>query len=65
MPLDADQPKTTLQTRLTLAAARLRKAAAALPLGEERNALTNKARHFDNALHINDWLATPGLQPPR
>jgi hypothetical protein len=65
MPADADQPKTTLQTRLTLEAARLREAAAALPLGEERDALTNRARHFDNALHINDWLATPGLQPPR
>jgi hypothetical protein len=65
MPADADQPKTTLQTRLTLEAARLREAAAALPVGEERDALTNRARHFDNALHINDWLATPGLQPPR
>jgi hypothetical protein len=65
MPTDADQPKTTLQTRLTREAARLREVAAALPLGEERNALANRARHFDNALHINAWLATPGLQPPR
>ncbi|MGB6398013.1 MAG: hypothetical protein WBF73_20350 [Bradyrhizobium sp.] len=65
MPADADQPKTTLQTRLTREAARLKEAAAGLPLGEERNALTNRARHFDNALHINEWLATPGLRPPR
>jgi hypothetical protein len=65
MPADADQPETTLQTRLTREVARLREAAAALPLGEERNALTNRARHFDNALHINEWLATPGLRPPR
>jgi hypothetical protein len=65
MPTKADQPKTTLKTRLTLAAARLREAAAALPLGEEHDALTNRARHFDNAVHINDWLGAPGLQPPR
>ena len=65
MPADADQPKTLLQIRLTLEAARLKEAAAALPDGEERNALINKARQFDNALHFNDWLAAPGLQPPR
>ena len=65
MPADADQPKTLLQIRLTLEAARLKEAAAALPVGEERDAVLNKARQFDNALHINDWLATPGLPPPR
>jgi len=65
MSTKADQLKTTLQTRLTREAARLKEAAAGLPLGEERNALTNRARHFDNALHINEWLATPGLRPPR
>ena len=65
MPAAANQPKTTLQTRLTREAARLKEAAAGLPPGEERDALTNRARHFDNALHINEWLAAPGLQPPR
>jgi hypothetical protein len=65
MPTDADQPKATLQTRLTLEAARLKEAAAALPVGVERDALINRAHQFDNASHFNDWLATPGLQPPR
>jgi hypothetical protein len=65
MPTDSDQPKTLLQIRLRLEAARLKQAAAALPVGKERDAVLNKARQFDNALHINDWLGTPGLQPPR
>jgi hypothetical protein len=65
LPTEADQPETTLQIRLTLEAARLKEAAAALPVGKERNAVLNRARHFDNALHINEWLATPGLRPPR
>lgn len=64
MPTEIDQPKVTLRTKLTLEAARLNEAAAALPVGVERDAVLNRARQFDNALHINDWLATPGLQPP-
>jgi hypothetical protein len=65
MSTDVDQPKSTLQTRLTLEAARLKGAAAALPAGEERDAVLNKARQYDNALHIQAWLGAPGLQPPR
>jgi hypothetical protein len=65
MSTEADQPKAILQTRLTLEAARLKEAAAAFPAGEERDALINRARQYDNALHINEWLGTPGLQPPR
>jgi hypothetical protein len=65
MPTDVDQPKATLQTKLALGAALLRETAAALPVGEERDAILNRARQFDNASHFNDWLATPGLQPPR
>jgi hypothetical protein len=65
MAAEADQPQTILQSRLTLEAARLKQAAAAFPAGEERDALINKARQYDNALHINEWLGAPGLQPPR
>ena len=65
MSTEADQPKAILQTRLTLEAAPLKEAAAAFPAGEERDALINRARQYDNALHINEWLGTPGLQPPR
>jgi hypothetical protein len=65
MSAEADQPKTILQTRLTLEAARLKEAAATFPAGEERDALISRARQYDNALHINEWLGAPGLQPPR
>lgn len=65
MSAEADQPKATLQTRLTFEAARLKQAATALPVGEERDAFINRARQFDNASHFNNWLAAPGLQPPR
>jgi hypothetical protein len=65
MPVEANQSKTILQTRLTLEAARLKQTAAALPAGEERDALINRARQYDNALHINEWLGAPGLEPPR
>jgi len=65
MPAEADQPQTILQSRLTLEAARLKQAATALPAGEERDAVINKARQYDNALRINEWLGTPGPQPPR
>jgi hypothetical protein len=64
MPAEADHPKTILQTRLTLEAARLKRAAAALPAGKERDAVISRARQYDNALHISEWLGTPGLQPP-
>ncbi len=33
--------------------------------GPERDALLEKARQLDIACHINDWLSSPGLQPPR
>jgi hypothetical protein len=65
MPTDVDQPKSTLQARLTLEAARLKQTAAALPAGEKRDAVLNKARQYDNALYINEWLGAPGLQPAR
>jgi hypothetical protein len=65
MPAEAGQPKTILQTRLTLEVARLKEAAAALPAGEERDAVISRARQYDNALHINGWLGTTGPQPPR
>jgi hypothetical protein len=65
VPAEAVQPKTILQTRLTREVARLKQAAAAFPAGAQRDALINKARQYDNALHINEWLGAPGLEPPR
>ena len=39
--------------------------AKALPPGSQRDALLEKARQADTAAHIDEWLSSPGLQPPR
>jgi hypothetical protein len=39
-------------------------AAEKLPQGKEREDLLRKARQLETASHINEWLSSPGLQPP-
>jgi hypothetical protein len=51
--------------RLTQEAERLREEAEKLPHGPEREALLRKARQADTALHMDEWLSSPGLQPPK
>ena len=51
--------------RLTQEAERLREEAEKLPHGEEREALLRKARQADTALHMDEWLSSPGLQAPK
>jgi hypothetical protein len=36
-----------------------------LPYGKDREALETKARQLEIAANINDWLSSPGLQPPK
>jgi hypothetical protein len=36
-----------------------------LPHGKERDALVRKARQLETASHINQWLSSPGLTPPK
>ncbi len=38
---------------------------ARLLTGAERDALLKKARQADTAAHIEDWVNSPGLQPPK
>ena len=64
-PTQSHQPKAPLETRLALEALKLKAAAKALPHGQERAALIRKARQFETASHLNEWLSSPGLQPPR
>jgi hypothetical protein len=40
-------------------------AAEKLPQGKERERLLRKASQLETASHINEWLSSPGLQPPR
>jgi hypothetical protein len=43
----------------------LRAEAEKLPYGREREALETKARQLEIAANINQWLSSPGLQPPK
>ncbi len=51
--------------RLHKAASEAREAAQQLPQGAERDALLKKARQAETAVHLNEWLTSPGLQSPR
>jgi hypothetical protein len=55
----------TLEARLAEEAKRLREEAKLLPPGALREELIRKARHAETASHMNEWLTSPGLQPPK
>jgi hypothetical protein len=54
----------TLQERLAEEAERLRAEAKLLAPGALREHLLRKARQAETASRMNDWLTSPGLQPP-
>jgi len=47
------------KARLELKLARLRRK------GPKQDELLNKIRQLETAAQINEWLLTPGLQPPK
>ena len=53
------------QDRLALEALRLKEEAKTLPHGREREALMRKLNQIETASHVNEWLSSPGLQPPK
>ena len=55
----------SLEERLANEAKRLRDEAKLLPSGAEREALLRRARQAETGSHVSEWLASPGLQPPR
>jgi hypothetical protein len=55
----------TLEYRLTTEATNLRKQAEGLPPSVRREELLRKASQVETASHINEWLSSPGLQPPK
>jgi hypothetical protein len=55
----------TLEERLAEAAKRLRDQAKTLPSSVERDDLLRRARQTETASHMNEWLTSPGLQPPK
>ena len=56
---------TSLGHRLADEANRLRAAADRAKDFQERLRLLREARHADTAAHLNEWVSSPGLQPPR
>jgi hypothetical protein len=54
----------TFPDRLAKAAKRFREEADTKPPGLERDELLRKARLADTAAHIDQWISSPGLQPP-
>jgi len=55
----------TFQERLAAEAIRLKEQARKLPAGLERDALLRKASQAETAAHLDKWLTSPGLQPPK
>lgn len=56
---------TSLKERLTIWAESVRAEAARLTAGPQREALLQRASQADTAAHIDDWVNSTGLQPPR
>jgi hypothetical protein len=55
---------SSLNERLLEEAERLRGRARAMSPGIEQSELLHAARRHDVAIHMNEWLASPGLRPP-
>nr|WP_081493693.1 hypothetical protein [Bradyrhizobium yuanmingense] len=55
---------STFEYRLAQEAINLRLQAEGMPAGVRRTELLRKARQIDVAGEINNWLTSPGLQPP-
>jgi hypothetical protein len=56
---------TSLEERLAEQAKRLREEARGTPPGVARDDLIRKARHAEAAQHMQDWIKSSGLQPPK
>ena len=61
-PLDQTQ---LFKDRLIQEAEEARERAKSLPPGAARDALLKKARQAETARHIDEWLSSPGLRPPK
>lgn len=55
----------SFEDRLAQEAHRAKAEAETLPEGAQRDLLLKKARQAEAAAHINEWLSSPGLRPPR
>jgi hypothetical protein len=54
-----------MRERIELWAQKVRDQAALLPRGHQKEALLKKARTAEAVSHLDLWVNSPGLQPPR
>lgn len=57
--------EASFKERLLKSAREARDAAELLPSGKTRDQLLHKARASETAAYIDEWISSPGLQPPR
>lgn len=55
----------SLKQRLLDRVRGLHEEARLLPPGPRREGLLRQAREADTAVHMDEWLRSPGLQPPK
>ena len=55
----------SLKDRLAAFAKEARERAVNLPAGMLRDDILRKARQADTAAHLDEWVNSPGLQPPK
>jgi hypothetical protein len=55
----------TFEDRIAAEKARLEAQVADLQYGPEKDELLRKIRQLETAAHINEWVSSPGLQPPK
>jgi hypothetical protein len=53
-----------LKDRLASIAKKARERASLLPPSPERDDLLRRASQADTASHVDEWVNSPGLQPP-
>ncbi|QHO75812.1 hypothetical protein ACH79_27575 [Bradyrhizobium sp. CCBAU 051011] len=54
----------TFEENIAAEKAKLEAQIAQLKPGPQRDGLLQKIRQLETASHINEWLSSPGLQPP-
>ena len=55
----------TFEARLQKAANEAREAAQEFPEGEARDAMLKRARQAETAVHLTEWLTSPGQPSPK
>jgi len=55
----------TFEDQIAAEMARLEAQVAKLPSGSQKDTLLEKMSQLETASHINEWLTSPGLRPPK